>query len=130
MRNGAGILGMVVALAMAWAFDRLLEGARNMAQAPVSVPVYQWLVLLPAPPFWTLGQGVPGGTFPILQASPFSFFGKASAFLAVMGAVGMVAGRRGAVWITKPRRLEEEREARRREDSEALGDGAGRDGEA
>lgn len=134
MRRIAPWLGILATLALAYGFDRLLEGARNTVQARVDVATYQWLlvgtnlvfaacilglawsmfsqggrrrwvaavclvaglalVLVPAPPFWSLGATIPERAFPVLQASPFSFFGKASAFLAVIGAAGLVVRRR------------------------------------
>ncbi len=123
MKKLPPILGMLILLAVAYAFDRLIEGARTVAAAPLSVVQYQWLVLianlvfaacvlglgwlvlhqrekraqaavllvaglviilLPTPPFWTLGANFSGPLFTLLQASPHSLFGEAGAFLVVM----------------------------------------------
>ncbi|HEX9118189.1 MAG TPA: hypothetical protein VGA61_19150 [Anaerolineae bacterium] len=132
MRKIAPLLTLVLTLAVAYGCDRLLGEARSLAVAHVSVPIFQWLLvltnlvfaacilglawlalvrpgrsrgaaalfmlvgllllLLPAPPFWSITAGAPGNAYAILQASPYSFFGKASAFATVIGAAGLIVG--------------------------------------
>jgi hypothetical protein len=48
------------------------------------------ILILPTPPFCSLGMRLPGLLVPLLRASPYSFFGHAGAFLTVLGLAALL----------------------------------------
>jgi hypothetical protein len=84
----ANLLFAVCALGLAWLALRQPGNARR-AWAALFLAIGVIVIVLPAPPLWSLGPNVPVSLLYVVQASPHSFFGMAGAFLAVIGLAGL-----------------------------------------
>ncbi len=84
----ANVLFAACALGLAWLALRQPGSARR-AWAALFLVIGAIVIVLPAPPFWSLGPNVPLSLLYVVQASPHSFFGMAGACLAVIGLAGL-----------------------------------------